>query len=349
MNPRVSVVVIAHDRTRYLRGAVESVLRNATDQFDMEVIVVKRPVDPELDSALRALDVAVVNTDRETLGAKLVLGTRASSGDVLLPLEDDDEFVQDRVATIVKSWSRYPNLGFYHNDFTLIGELGERHVSRIYRSRTARWGRVAGELVVTPHSIPTDRRAMLLPFPGNLSSMAIKRSLILPWFEFLSGLTYSVDVFLFLSVLTTSSWVALDPAQLTRYRIHEASTSATGSLLGHTPSSVQRTYSYLRGSTLELRKILALLGPELDQMYRTELEVRIAMFGSRTGMLDRSISRAELLSSVAKVLRGYRSPAYRQTAQYLGIPELALGLIYVIVPGLSSRMCAILPTRFRRG
>ncbi len=71
-NPLISVLVIAHDRRKYIMDAVSSVLLQDFPRDKYEVIVVKYRLDEDgkINKKLEELGVKVIDTEEESLEQK---------------------------------------------------------------------------------------------------------------------------------------------------------------------------------------------------------------------------------------------------------------------------------------
>ena len=122
MIEKVSVVITAHNRRKYLTDAVKSVLHQVNPGVEIEIVVVKNFVDDEIDSFLNNSGAVSIFTDEESFGSKLSLGIDASSGNIICFLDDDDMFNPYKIAIIRKIFDENKGLLFVHNDIQIISE-----------------------------------------------------------------------------------------------------------------------------------------------------------------------------------------------------------------------------------
>lgn len=104
--PTFTVVIPTRDRPRYLREAVESVLRQT--HTDFEVVVVddagELPVELPSDSRIRV----VRHPRRKGPGAARNTGIREARGRFVTFLDDDDLYTADRLASALTTLERSP-------------------------------------------------------------------------------------------------------------------------------------------------------------------------------------------------------------------------------------------------
>ncbi|MFP3138033.1 MAG: glycosyltransferase [Nitrososphaeria archaeon] len=87
--PYISVIVPAHNRRKYLLGAVNSILSQNFPRHLYEIIVVKNLRDEAIDSKLQEWGVVNLYSDQRGLGAKIVEALGIARGDVISFLEDE--------------------------------------------------------------------------------------------------------------------------------------------------------------------------------------------------------------------------------------------------------------------
>ena len=101
MKPLVSVIVIAHDRKKFLPFALNSLKSQDVDKRLFEVILVKNYDDIEIDNIARKEGFHCVRTDLKTASEKLLLGYRISVGNIVSFLEDDDLYSPSKINRLI--------------------------------------------------------------------------------------------------------------------------------------------------------------------------------------------------------------------------------------------------------
>lgn len=221
--PDVSVVINSH-RREYVRKAVQSAFDQTVDRGVYEVLLVKSYHDPELESDVIERGGVVLNTERPELGPKILLGARASRGRIIAFLDDDDEFVPEKLENVLLAFQRHPTLVYYHNSQEFIGRDG-RPVSGLRES----WRKATeerGPLKITKHMGAATVNLLLQMDPQfNLSSVAVDRRVILENVPLYEQIPRMFDMAVFQSALASGGLLLLDTKRLTRYRVHESNVS----------------------------------------------------------------------------------------------------------------------------
>ena len=109
---QLSVVAIEWRSRGLLKHAIASVISQG---HPAEIVVVKNKADPELDSWLTSHGVLVLHTKDESIGGKYALGFQRATGEVILPLEDDDVFLSDKLRFLSELFGKDPELDLVHH------------------------------------------------------------------------------------------------------------------------------------------------------------------------------------------------------------------------------------------
>ncbi|MDG7001650.1 MAG: glycosyltransferase [Nitrososphaerota archaeon] len=323
--PYVSVLLICHERTRFIVEAVNSVLHQSLDSSLFEIVVVKKFVDTNIDCFLQQNGVRVINTIEDFEGAKISIGVNVCRGSVVCLLEDDDTFVADKLATIYTYFSRLPDLVLYHNDFNLIDING-----RLLEDQT-----ITGKHPVAPLQLTltqySDRILSLNQFMyrlGNASSISVRKDILVDLDVCLRDLKQSPDAFLFFSILKINGIVISDVARLTNWRIH------FGSMIGKSRMSLEEFKSHRILSHSQIVHDLDMLS---DILSRRDTEWLFDGFSAmfRLGFVRDHCEQvnpfAEDIRTLLKALRLFFSfSGRRETAS-----RICIGLGIVLFPKLA--------------
>ncbi|WP_048816751.1 glycosyltransferase family 2 protein [Caldisphaera lagunensis] len=99
--PKISVIVTAYNRKKYLPYALQSLEQQTLDKDKFEVIVIKNFEDQLSDKIIERNNWKnMVIEENNTLGEKLSLGIDESKGDIITFLEDDDMYKPERLMYI---------------------------------------------------------------------------------------------------------------------------------------------------------------------------------------------------------------------------------------------------------
>ena len=218
--PYVSVIVTAHDRREFLRGAVESVLAQDLDPAEFEVLVVKILPDPETDTWLAGLGPRVrTYTDPALtrLGQKLAFGIARARGNVVCFLEDDDRYLPAKLATVAARFRSDATLRYFRNRNRCIDNDG--------RPLVGPYSRVADrEMTLTGaarNDLATVDFVRHYGAEGN-SSISVGRAVVAPHLERIARFNTSADWMLFISALAGAGTLVVGTQPLSEYRLHDS-------------------------------------------------------------------------------------------------------------------------------
>jgi len=215
--PRISVVVTAFHRRKYLKGAVASVLNQTFPRERFETIVFKNFDDPDIEAYLNANHVRHITSKPEARPRTMRRVVEESKGEIICFIDDDDLFTPEKLAFVDRVFTEDPSLGFFHNDFVVIDETGRP----FERSPFSQIGPGVYIRAGDGRRRPVPRNALRLGF--NSSSVSIRRSWLttfLPYFE-LPQAEWS-DALLLCCALLSGYSVLAGPAKLTCYRYHDS-------------------------------------------------------------------------------------------------------------------------------
>ncbi|MCW1311663.1 MAG: glycosyltransferase family A protein, partial [Candidatus Rehaiarchaeum fermentans] len=124
--PYISVIITAHNREKYLKEAIESVLNQTLNRSLYEIIVVKNFENQEIDELIRKNEIINLKSESNSLiGEDLALGIEKAKGEIICFLEDDDLFYPNKLEYVYNLFNNVKNLGYYKNNYFPINEQGE--------------------------------------------------------------------------------------------------------------------------------------------------------------------------------------------------------------------------------
>jgi glycosyltransferase involved in cell wall biosynthesis len=213
---KISVIITAHNRKKYILEALSSVINNNLSKDKLEIIIVKNYIDNVVDSEIERLSkqyniISILENDFR-LGAKISKGVKSSSGDVITFLEDDDIYLPARLSNIFQIFEKDSNIIFYHNMFEIVGDKKINEIVSDYKhniifacnDRRKIWKQIA----------KTEAKF-------NLSSMAIRASVLRSWMDLISRINLAVDNTLFYISLTEKGCLMIDPRIFTKFRVSD--------------------------------------------------------------------------------------------------------------------------------
>jgi len=213
--PQISVIIVASRRRQYLERSVRSVLAQTGEGGPLEVVVVKDFADEFVDGLANAGKVVTIDLAGGPVGDYLARGVSAAHGDVISFLDDDDAFEPSKISRVRRAFAEDPGTVYFHNGMNLRYDSQQR-ARGLFHQRTGR------DLVIDPRNHPSAAvdRALSLSLPINLSSVSVRRSLLLNQLGALREITGSTDFFCFYQALSSGMRLRFTSEQLTTYYIH---------------------------------------------------------------------------------------------------------------------------------
>jgi len=209
-NPYISVIVTAYNRKKYLLGAARSALNQTLPKDLYEVIVVKNFRDEAIDRKLEEWGVENLYSENVGIGPKVVDALTFARGNVVAFLEDDDEFLPEKLEKVLRIFSSRPEVGFYRNGLLVVDEhgkpIGRYRVRETVEADCSEWGPMR---YMAAHGLLF-----------NSSSVAIRRDILEDGSDILRKLDLTVDSYYPLRTLMSGYRALMDPSLLTAYRIH---------------------------------------------------------------------------------------------------------------------------------
>lgn len=228
-NRRASVIICAHDRTRYLRDAIASVLAQDVDPSSFELIVVKNFADDECDALVERHGGTQILCHDLPASLKVAAGLRVCRGTIVLLLDDDDLFEPNKLRTVLREFDADATLGFYHHPVSYVGPEGLPLGPKSARPFRFRPDGRARRVLLTKGSRTGGLGWLAYNYPDfNSSSLAIRRDLAVGSLPVLERIDGGVDTFFFFVALISSCSLLLDNVRLTRYRVHHENASLAG-------------------------------------------------------------------------------------------------------------------------
>ena len=120
--PVVSVLAIAYNRREFINAALLSAINQTLPKDMYEIVLLTNfDIDPTL---LSQANIRVVFSNIRELGPKLSTAIPLCQGDIICFLEDDDEWLPDKLEHVTSIFSKFPEVGYYHNNWIVIDERG---------------------------------------------------------------------------------------------------------------------------------------------------------------------------------------------------------------------------------
>ena len=222
--PVVSVLAIAYNRREFINAALLSAINQTLPKDMYEIVLLTNfDIDPTL---LSQANIRVVFSNIRELGPKLSTAIPLCQGDIICFLEDDDEWLPDKLEHVTSIFSKFPEVGYYHNNWIVIDERGNELPHPIHvqgRRRLNSVGSYSFNAKTATYS--QIRKAVHLTGDFNGSSISIKKEIVQNCIGYLRQITFSPDTFFFYCAQLSDCRLFLDSTVLTKYRIHHKNVS----------------------------------------------------------------------------------------------------------------------------
>ncbi len=330
-SPRVSVIVTAHDRQSYLHSALVSLDQQSLPREEFEVVLVSNIEEAYLRPLLPNLPLRMVLEKRLGLGQKIATALPLCRAPIICFLEDDDAYAPEKLSTVLDEFRNDPQLGFYHNHYNLADGDGRQLPASIFRARTDRILRAAGQVRLGGH----DRWAFLPRLEGiypefSNSCISIRRDMLEEHLDWLAQADLATDQFLLLLALRNPWNITIDARRLTTVRLHGANTSrisreSRNQASGGTRDLSERNYHALSGLAGRLKEGQP---PEYSRIVDSVIAVETALLDLRR-RADRGQYTRDLRS-----LMELRTTYPIKTRE----PLIGLTLLGVVLPSAAQKL-----------
>ena len=326
----VSIIVTTFRRREFVHEAVRSALIQDAQSDQFEVLVTASGPIPQIRDLEGAERLQVINVDAANYGQELATGIRASRGQVLCLLDDDDAFVRGKVRIVSEVFRTDPRLGFYSNSFDVIDRSGTVLRDHPFRRRSRQARRALGPVRVEgPGALDDLARFPPLSPDFNHSSISVRRTVVDPVLDALERVPVSADTFLFYAALRAGAGIRLDPAPLTHYRIYGESVSNPN--VEHPDLFLHRLYEHAEKVIASYRIILDMLSGSSPALIHG-IEDAIQFEEVYAVLRNDSKRRRSMWAALRPVL--HRQSRYVWKAER---PIVPLALLYLVSPALARR------------
>lgn len=318
---KVSVIVTAYNRRKYLREAVDSVLDQKVKAD--EVVVVKNFEDSYVDSI--GGNVTVVECGGN-LGNQLTKGINKSTGDVLVFLDDDDRFRHNKIEKVKEIF--LTDVDYYHNNHILIDDEGNHMKGHMHSPLN--FPIKISNFEELRAAISNGNVAGLHSLIFNLSSVAVKRGILQPYLKSLPEFIDGSDWTVFYLSLNEKKVLFFDTMPLTEYRVH-SSTSNRIDKSGNSDLISDQSRLFQRKGH-----------------YSTVLKTLIS--GDARKVLNCKLLEEELIMRITKKIKRVRFSEVREYQKCLGITNkrtfknsitrFAFSFGAYLMPGLTNMLFA---------
>ncbi len=337
------MIVTAFNRKEFLLSAIYSVLNQTLDKSKYEIIVLKNFQDEKIDGIIKGMNGVSLRLGTEIIGSYLFAGIERSSGDIIVFLDDDDEFMKDKLQTIYEVFSSSPEIGYYHNDRIIIDASGNEILTSFRRFETDFIQKTGHFIVEKP---VTEKYANMLfnaGAYGYMSSIAVKKSVVVPLLTQLKTSIASVqDIFFFYCALLSTECriIAVDSKKLTKYRLHPANVSQFSYAIDNQTELEKKIFEFLLREKKSLDAIMEIATGRENMEQEKSLKVVRKMIGYdlylrkvNLNMVDPSSNRRRVISDAITFFR------YSFRSRFIGQVNIVVrSVLWVIFPNTTKRI-----------
>ena len=203
--PKISVVIPTHNRASFLKKAIESVLRQSYTNLEV-IIVDDNSTDntKEVVNSYKDKRIKYIVHDKNKGGAVARnTGIIASTGDIVAFLDDDDEWLPEKIKKQMELFESKPFVDLIYTAFYLIDSITPSVASFALLLASSR---------LSPHVFINSLKSTFVEIPG-VSTISIKRD------EFpFSTLTFFFHLALRVSCGTSDTLPIISPVQSLKIR-----------------------------------------------------------------------------------------------------------------------------------
>ena len=245
----ITVLIYTYDRRDYIVKAVNTVLKQNMNRDLFEIILIKGFSDEGIDKWLLESGVHLIFLKEKSLGKKIAKGIEESRGEIITFLDDDDEYEPDKLKKISEIFDKYPETDYIHNSLIKINENGE-----VIDPNPAE--NPPKSLVFSTRSNDNALLSQVLRYRGDwyLSCMSVRKPVLLDDLNSLENIDQSVDKFIFFVSINRGRNIKLITDKLTRYRMHQSTTTYTGTQ----EDFINRREVFFRNTIRTFNKIVSL-------------------------------------------------------------------------------------------
>ena len=213
-NPILTVIVTAYNREKFLKRALISAVNQTLDRNLYEIVCIKNFKNKDIDGYIKKNNIVSMTAGNGIIGKYIYIASKKAKGDILVFLDDDDTFSKEKLERIYDVFKNH-EVGFYHNsalkskDLKSVSSMGMKNKNDF---------RII--------SFPYRKGFRLLKNAAfNVSSMAIKKNLLLKHGDELRTVVTSPDTFMLTVSLIENVSIFTDNNELTFYRMHNMNSS----------------------------------------------------------------------------------------------------------------------------
>jgi glycosyltransferase involved in cell wall biosynthesis len=296
----LTVIILAYDRREFIVDAVSSAANQSLPRDSYEIIVVRNFEDAEIEAQLRTQRAKTIRLGETGQGSWILAAAKEAVGNILVFLDDDDLFEPTKLETVVSMFHADEDLGYYHNGVQHVGKDGSTPISTKKPQRLGGRPPSQTRLSSGPHNIRAVSEAWWTGAAFNLSSISLRREIILDAAAPLQRVHGGAGAFLFYAALLSRFEIVIDPRPLTNYRVHAGNRS--GYDVVPSPEKWTKQMRFVRDGIRDAQVVLDLIRDrQADPRLGRPLIVVLLRSEVLLGAVDSSVSRAWVLSRLLRL------------------------------------------------
>ena len=303
----ISIIVTAYNRTQYLDQALTSLANQSFQKDNFEIIVITNFQYRFADNNLKIKYIIMEGT----IGNYLSTGIKASNGNIICFLDDDDLFHVDKLTLLNKLFKDSDAIYFKNG------------VSKFSQDRKS----ANDELIGSVHRIEVKNMKSILnsSLEFNLSSISVKRQFIIKYLDKINNIKSATDTFMFLIFVNEQGIAIMYDANLTYYRVH----NSTSNFMDENP--INR--NYINWAMDMMNNYNFMYNAFQNEMILRFIEIRRAVFKARIFIYNKPTSTNFTNNDMIKLF--FLAFVYRKFTIYYKM--LLFGVfILKFLPGLFS-------------
>lgn len=230
-NIKASVLIFFYDRTKFLKNAIDSVLESIGDRKDIEIILSGCLKEEEIGFPLPKINFTFKKFELESdYGIRVSEALKASKGELIFYLEDDDIFLPDKIERIITQFDLIDDLKVY-KDTPVIVNSDEYLDPQLISITIKKESRGISNLEYKIHEISYTDFIELGKREGfiNPSTMVFRKSVLLDNLDLILC-SQPIDILLSGAFLNNEGTYRLSTQPLTAYRFHSDNASALNNI-----------------------------------------------------------------------------------------------------------------------
>lgn len=207
----ITVLITAYNRKDYLRKSIDSVINQKLDKDLYEIIVIKNFFDTKLDDYMEEHNIKNIVMEG-TEGEYFIKGVKESKGEILAFLDDDDEFIDNKLLYIYEKFTKNPDIIYMHNSYIQIDDDG-----RYINENSAK---LSEDMYIIKRNNKTVLTALKKGGDFNLSCISVRKKILKKYFNYLENIHHMTDTPLFYLCLSEPGNMLLNDYPYTKIRYH---------------------------------------------------------------------------------------------------------------------------------